>query len=68
MDWSEYYPDFVAEGSSVGDVDALGLPKPIQKKVEVVDIGCGFGGLLVSLAPLLPDTLMLGKFQAARCV
>ncbi|KKA27457.1 hypothetical protein TD95_005000 [Thielaviopsis punctulata] len=60
MDWSEYYPDFVAEGCKVGDVDALGLPAPIQKKVEVVDIGCGFGGLLVSLAPLLPDTLMLG--------
>ncbi|PHH51124.1 tRNA (guanine-N(7)-)-methyltransferase [Ceratocystis fimbriata CBS 114723] len=60
MDWSVYYPDFVAEGANVGDVNDLGLPKPITKKVEVVDIGCGFGGLLVSLAPLLPETLMLG--------
>ncbi|KAG1725346.1 putative methyltransferase [Suillus paluster] len=24
------------------------------------DIGCGFGGLLITLAPLFPDTLMLG--------
>ncbi|KAJ0342336.1 hypothetical protein COL922a_001368 [Colletotrichum nupharicola] len=32
----------------------------MRKDVEVVDIGCGFGGLLVALAPLLPDTLVLG--------
>ena len=25
-----------------------------------MDVGCGFGGLLVKLAPLYPDTLMLG--------
>jgi tRNA (guanine-N7-)-methyltransferase len=31
------------------------------KKVEFADIGCGFGGLLISLAPLFPETLMLGK-------
>jgi len=30
------------------------------QRVEVADIGCGFGGLLVSLAPKMPDTLMLG--------
>merc|ERR1712130_88652 len=33
---------------------------PVQKKVEFADIGCGFGGLLMRLAPLFPDTLMLG--------
>ncbi|KAF8622565.1 hypothetical protein AX15_006913 [Amanita polypyramis BW_CC] len=27
---------------------------------EFADIGCGFGGLLISLAPLFPDTLILG--------
>jgi tRNA (guanine-N7-)-methyltransferase len=32
----------------------------MSKVVEVADIGCGFGGLLVALSPLLPDTLMLG--------
>ena len=26
----------------------------------MADIGCGFGGLVVSLAKKLPDTLMLG--------
>jgi len=31
------------------------------KKVEVVDVGCGFGGLLIALAPLMPDTLILGE-------
>lgn len=28
--------------------------------VEVADIGCGFGGLLVGLAPAMPETLVLG--------
>lgn len=28
--------------------------------VRFADVGCGFGGLLVKLAPLYPDTLMLG--------
>lgn len=25
-----------------------------------MDVGCGFGGLLIRLAPLYPDKLMLG--------
>lgn len=28
--------------------------------VEFADVGCGFGGLLMQLAPLYPNTLMLG--------
>ena len=32
-----------------------------DRKPEFADIGCGFGGLLISLAPLFPETLMLGK-------
>jgi tRNA (guanine-N7-)-methyltransferase len=32
------------------------------KGPEFADIGCGFGGLLVALAPLFPDTLILGMF------
>lgn len=31
-----------------------------SKKIEFADIGCGFGGLLISLAPLFPDKLMIG--------
>ena len=47
MDWSAHYPELCAPGAP-------------QKKVEVADVGCGFGGLLMRLAPLFPDTLMLG--------
>lgn len=32
----------------------------MEKQVTVADIGCGFGGLLVVLAPMLPDELILG--------
>jgi tRNA (guanine-N7-)-methyltransferase len=45
MDWSPHYPAYFPNGN---------------KKVEIADIGCGFGGLLVSLAPLFPDKLILG--------
>lgn len=81
MDWSTYYPAFVAEGqeepkltegmevhkAEIGDSEqrieqALAAkPKQMTKDIEVADIGCGFGGLLVALSPALPDTLILGK-------
>ncbi|XP_014784953.1 tRNA (guanine-N(7)-)-methyltransferase isoform X1 [Octopus bimaculoides] len=48
MKWSEYYPEFFSGNS-------LCIPK-----IEFADIGCGYGGLLVSLSPLFPDKLMLG--------
>ena len=32
--------------------------------VTIVDIGCGFGGLLVALSSVFPDDLILGK----RCL
>ncbi|OLN85086.1 tRNA (guanine-N(7)-)-methyltransferase [Colletotrichum chlorophyti] len=71
MDWTQYYPAFTAqdeppstEATTVADADAFDTSKPqprgLKKDVEVVDIGCGFGGLLVALAPILPDTLVLG--------
>ncbi|CAG8473422.1 12773_t:CDS:2 [Ambispora gerdemannii] len=31
-----------------------------QRKVEFADLGCGYGGLLVALSTLYPDTLLLG--------
>ncbi|GAA5931062.1 tRNA (guanine46-N7)-methyltransferase [Sporobolomyces koalae] len=56
MDWSTHFPTFFqtppAEGQ--GSVNLKG------KKVEFADVGCGFGGLSISLAPLFPETLMLG--------
>ncbi|KAJ2494860.1 tRNA (guanine-N(7)-)-methyltransferase (tRNA(m7G46)-methyltransferase) [Coemansia sp. RSA 2052] len=32
----------------------------VSAQVEFADIGCGYGGLLVALAPLYPNTLMVG--------
>jgi len=66
MDWSSYYPAFVTapeetQANPQSDADtALGHVRQLKKDVEVADIGCGFGGLLVALAPVLPDTLLLG--------
>ncbi len=67
MDWSSYYPAFTAPIKDVPvSVDqhlvntGLSDIRPLVKDVEVADIGCGFGGLLVALGPRLPDKLLLG--------
>lgn len=69
MDWSTFFPAFIADaqpdsllpGTSESTVTvAESPPKKLTKPVEVVDIGCGFGGLLVALSPVMPDTLLLG--------
>ncbi|KAI3321255.1 putative methyltransferase [Xylariaceae sp. AK1471] len=69
MDWSTYFPAFVANGEPtttplLAETSLANATNPspsrLTKEVEVVDIGCGFGGLLVALAPALPDTLLLG--------
>lgn len=54
MDWSELYPAFRPEAETEGS-------KTISAAVEVADIGCGFGGLLFALSPVMPETLILGK-------
>ncbi|XP_012587728.1 PREDICTED: tRNA (guanine-N(7)-)-methyltransferase [Condylura cristata] len=62
MDWSELYPEFFtppAQAQSHDDPkDESG--KGARAQVEFADIGCGYGGLLVKLSPLFPDTLILG--------
>ncbi|KAK3381412.1 putative methyltransferase-domain-containing protein [Podospora didyma] len=76
MDWSSLYPDYVAEESQEGEAPpvkassvadgqeiesaAQKLIKRLTQDVEVADIGCGFGGLLIALAPAMPQTLVLG--------
>lgn len=52
MDWSPYYPHYFS--SSATDQTNQ------DKKVEFADIGCGYGGLLVDLSLMFPDTLMIG--------
>ncbi|KAF8220110.1 putative methyltransferase, partial [Tricholoma matsutake] len=44
IDWASHYPAYADTG----------------KVPEFADVGCGFGGLLITLAPLFPDTLVLG--------
>ncbi|EGX95679.1 tRNA methyltransferase [Cordyceps militaris CM01] len=58
MDWAEYYPNYVAE--STADEASSSRPRPLKQHIEIVDIGCGYGGLLVALSTVLPDKLMLG--------
>ncbi|XP_071957165.1 tRNA (guanine-N(7)-)-methyltransferase B-like isoform X1 [Antedon mediterranea] len=45
MDWSIYYPSY---------------SQSTEKKVEFLDVGCGYGGLLVALSTMFPEKLMLG--------
>ena len=47
VDWSAHYPAFAGTGQ---------VP-------QYADIGCGFGGLLINLAPIFPNILMLGPFK-----
>lgn len=58
MDWSKHYPTFFSPPPAEGEGSGVGR----GKRVEFADVGCGFGGLLVSLAPLFPETLMMGEY------
>nr|CAI5838554.1 unnamed protein product [Callosobruchus analis] len=49
MDWSKLYPEKFMDTS-----------KECLPIVEFVDIGCGYGGLLVTLSPMFPNSLILG--------
>src|SRR3954471_3389054 len=44
VNWDSHYPAFANTG----------------RTPTFADVGCGFGGLLITLASLLPDTLILG--------
>lgn len=48
MDWSKYYPEVLSNDSASNIL------------VEFVDIGCGYGGLLITLSKMFPSTLILG--------
>ncbi|KAH8666666.1 guanine-N(7)--methyltransferase [Xylariales sp. PMI_506] len=64
MDWSPHFPAFVASLEDLPDADsaqqAHTTPRKLRQEVEIIDIGCGFGGLLVAMAPAVPSSLMLG--------
>ncbi|CAH0555011.1 unnamed protein product [Brassicogethes aeneus] len=48
MNWEKYYPEKVKLGSKN------------NPEVQFADIGCGYGGLLITLATMFPETLMIG--------
>lgn len=55
VDLSQHYPRyFPADKGSDGEEAAA------PQQIRFADVGCGFGGLLVGLSPLFPDTLMIG--------
>ncbi|KAG9050640.1 tRNA (guanine-N(7)-)-methyltransferase (tRNA(m7G46)-methyltransferase) [Tulasnella sp. UAMH 9824] len=61
MDWSIHYPKYFSPREASENLDAgPSNAAHLSKKVEFADVGCGFGGLLMALAPLFPETLMLG--------
>ncbi|XP_068121242.1 tRNA (guanine-N(7)-)-methyltransferase isoform X2 [Hyperolius riggenbachi] len=63
MDWSEHYPEYfkpLSSDKTRDDDQDLREVKTQEPQVEFADIGCGYGGLLVELSPLFPNTLMLG--------
>ncbi|KAI3638160.1 hypothetical protein MIR68_003771 [Amoeboaphelidium protococcarum] len=63
MDWSVHYPLY---GKAIDKFQNITLQKKSstqsseQKRVEFLDVGCGFGGLSISLSEQYPDKLVLG--------
>ncbi|CAJ1333921.1 unnamed protein product [Effrenium voratum] len=75
VDWSVHFPSFFP-GDGVNHLQLNTSENPIQypesavrpecsgkagpHQVRFLDVGCGFGGLLMALSPKFPDKLMLG--------
>ncbi|CAL5052103.1 unnamed protein product [Urochloa decumbens] len=57
FDLSQHYPRYFPADKSGGEEEPPRSPLP---RIRFADVGCGFGGLLVGLSPLFPDTLMIG--------
>jgi hypothetical protein len=67
MDWSIHYPAFATATNSDANtkeeqekIAGAVSTTAMNKAVEITDIGCGFGGQLFALAPIFPNSLMLG--------
>ena len=56
MTWEEHYP-CLKQRNAAEDVPNV---KRSKRVVEFVDVGCGYGGLLVELSTMFPETLMIG--------
>lgn len=58
MDWSQHYPERIPPLGS--EEYKKQKEAGTLAKVEMADVGCGFGGLLFFLAPHFPDQLLVG--------
>lgn len=52
VNWAAHYPAFFSERGTEEKKD--------HPEVTMVDIGCGFGGLMTTLSPIFPDKLIVG--------
>lgn len=50
VDYSLHFPEICPSSEEISN----------SKKILFADVGCGFGGLLISLSTLFPDALMIG--------
>ena len=60
MDWSAHFPQYFDPPSN----GSVGSVAKSNKRVEWVDIGCGYGGLISALAPMYPEVLMMGEARS----
>ncbi|KAF6155629.1 hypothetical protein GIB67_034724 [Kingdonia uniflora] len=61
VDYSLHFPHYFPSVKNDDKNNAkVFFPKASSKKIQFADIGCGFGGLLVDLSTLFPETLMIG--------
>eukprot|EP00041_Stephanoeca_diplocostata_P024406 m.617810 g.617810 ORF g.617810 m.617810 type:complete len:278 (+) comp22522_c1_seq1:161-994(+) len=59
MDWSKHYPSFFSSGVDSSEINVQSQAD-CGPRVEILDVGCGYGGMLVELSTMYPDVLMLG--------
>jgi tRNA (guanine-N7-)-methyltransferase len=56
--WHDHYPAYFR--ATENDAQRACEPVGEKRQVTIADVGCGFGGLLVTLSPLFPEKLILG--------
>jgi tRNA (guanine-N7-)-methyltransferase len=60
--WHEHFPHYfqAADEANAAERACVPVAETGPCGVTIADVGCGFGGLLETLAPLFPDQLILG--------
>jgi hypothetical protein len=65
MDWSVHYPRYFAPLPADDASRAAASPGVVAgdadgPQVEILDVGCGYGGMLIELSTMFPGVLSLG--------